>query len=101
MSEIVNISGIEVLLLGMGVVFAGLVCLVVIIKLMSSIVRKLDKIEVAVESQPVAQTAPVTQAVTGAIPNKPEFVAAVSAAIATYMGTEIQGLRIHSIKKIS
>lgn len=35
------------------------------------------------------------------IADKPRFVAAVAAAIATAMGTDVTGLRILSIKKIS
>jgi len=44
--------------------------------------------------------APAPAASTNEIPNRPEFVAAVSAAIAEELGTDINKIQIVSIKKI-
>ena len=82
-------------LLGFGTVFVGLICLIFITKLMSAAIRGFQK-------EPQQAQAPVKAApaaVEAGIPNRGAFVAAVSAAIATELGTEITGLRILSIKK--
>lgn len=92
-----------VLVLGLGTVFAGLFCLIILTKLMSAVLSKSSKNEskqpsTAVQTAPVsAQPAPAFADATN-IPNRQQFVAAVSAAIATYMGTDVSGLRIRSIK---
>lgn len=83
-------------LLGLGTVFFGLVCLIFIAKLMSALVRAGQK-----EVIPQPGQAPAAPAAKQTIPNRGEFVAAIACAIATTMGTEVSGLRIHSIKKIS
>lgn len=83
--------------LGFGTVFVGLLCLIGIIKLMSYVFSKVSaskKPEVA----PAAAAAPAAPAQT--VANRGEFIAAVSAAIATEMGTDVSGLRIVSVKKI-
>ncbi|MDD3920052.1 MAG: OadG family protein [Eubacteriales bacterium] len=90
-----NISGWFVMLLGMGTVFFGLICLVAITRLMSFFTNKAaGKASAAPAAVPAA--APAVQA---GIPNRPQFAAAVAAAIATEMGTEPSGLRIVSIEK--
>lgn len=86
-----------VMVLGMGTVFVGLICLIYISKLMSFLCRR--------KAAPLAQIAPVTVPVgltPAAVPilNRPQFVAAVASAIAVQMGTEPGGLRIHSIRPV-
>ncbi len=51
------------------------------------------------EKNPKVEAAPTT-ASEETIPNRAEFVAAVSAAIAEYSGTDASAIRILSIKKI-
>ena len=82
-------------ILGFGTVFIGLIALILIITLTSAIINSLGakKKEEPVKSAPAANT--------DEIANRQEFVAAVSAAIATVMGKDVSGLRIRSIKKIS
>lgn len=46
------------------------------------------------------EESPVIASAEPQIADKPRFVAAVAAAIATAMGTDVKGLRILSIKKI-
>lgn len=89
-----NISGWFVMLLGMGTVFFGLVCLVAITKTMSFFTNKATSKAQAPAAAPAAPAAADT-----GIPNRPQFAAAVAAAIATEMGTNVSGLRILSIKK--
>lgn len=81
-----------VVLLGFGTVFVGLICLIFITKLMSAIIGSKGN---KVASAPAAASAPAEST----IANRGEFVAAVSAAIATTIGTDVSGLRILSIKK--
>jgi len=84
-----------VCLLGVGTVFFGLLCIVALTAIMGKVVAGMEKNK---KTAPVAQpTAPVVQE---AIQNRPEFIAAVSAAIAEDMGTELSAIRIHSVKKI-
>ena len=92
-----NVSPVFVLLLGMGTVFFGLFCLIVLTKLMS---KALDEgKEAAVKAAPAAVAAPA-QAAAPVVADRKAFDAAIAAAIATYMGGEPQGLRIRSIKKV-
>lgn len=85
---------------GIGTVFVGLVCIIVLCELMGMIFRKLnanaDAAPVA-KAKPVA-TAPVAKQET--IPNRQEFIAAVSAAIAEELGTDVSAIRILSVKKL-
>ncbi len=69
-----------VCLMGMGTVFFGLICLIVLTMGMGIFVA-----------------APAAAA---AEPNRQEVVAAVSAAIAEELGTDITGIRIVSMKKL-
>ena len=86
----------EVVLLGFGTVFIGLILLILVIMLMGKIVSSAEsKKKVPEKAAPAA--APVQN---DGIANRQEFVAAVSAAIATVMGTDVSGLRIKSIKKM-
>ena len=87
-----------VTLLGIGTVFVGLICIVFLCMIMSAVVKLLVKDNAA---KPETKTAPVqaSQPQT-AIANKQEFIAAVSAAIAEDMGTDITGIRILSVKQL-
>ncbi len=84
--------------MGMGIVFVGLIALIFICKIMGAVFGK-TKVETNSPNVP-AVSAPVKEE-TLVIPNKSEFVAAVSAAIAESMGTDISKIRIHSIKKVN
>ncbi len=85
-----------VVLLGVGVVFVGLVSIIIICKIMSAIVAPKREVAEKAATAP-ANIAPVTPAV---IENRQEIIAAVSAVIAEELGTDISALRIHSFKKI-
>lgn len=84
--------------MGMGIVFLGLICIVLILVLMSAIVRCFAKNEPTEPTKP----APVASAVPqpAVIANKGEFTAAVAAAIAEDLGTDVSGIRILSITKM-
>jgi len=81
-------------LLGLGIVFVGLIALVLIVKIMGMIMEKAT----AKKPEPAAAPAPETKAAPE--PNHGELVAAVSAALATVMGKQVSGIRILSMKKV-
>ena len=84
-------SIIFVCLMGMGTVFFGLICLIVLTTLLGRLCgRKQQTVPAAAISAPAA-----TPAV-----NQQELIAAVSAAIAEELGTDITGIRILSVKKL-
>ncbi|MBQ7095261.1 MAG: OadG family protein [Clostridia bacterium] len=85
-----------VVLLGIGTVFLGLICIVILCVLMGKVVRLLEKKEEA--SAPVAQ-APAAPAA-AEIPNRGELVAAISCCLAEELGTDVSAIRILSLKKI-
>lgn len=84
-------SNLFVVLMGICTVFIGLICIIVIVSIMGAICRKL------VKPAPQAQTLPASAPPQG---TTPEMIAAVAAAIAEDMGTDISAIRITSIKKI-
>ena len=86
-------SNLFVCLMGIGTVFVGLVCIILLVTLMSYVCRKSDAKSVA----PAPVVVP-TDAPKSAI--RPELLAAVSAAIAEDMGTDISAIRIISMKQI-
>ncbi len=81
--------------IGLGIVFVGLIALIFICKIMGAIFSKTKKEDTTPAQTPVSVKEEVLN-----IPNKGEFVAAVSAAIAESMGTDVSKIRIHSIKKL-
>lgn len=82
-------SNLFVVLMGICTVFIGLICIIVIVSIMGAVCRKMVK--------PAAQALPDTAPQQG---TTPEMIAAVAAAIAEDMGTDVSAIRITSIKKI-
>ena len=80
-------SSIFVCLMGMGTVFFGLICLIALTYLMSAVVGRGKKAAVPAAPQTAGEVTP-------------ELVAAVSAALAEELGTDITGIRIVSMKKV-
>ena len=86
-------SSAFVCLMGMGTVFFGLICLIVLTMLMGKIVGGM-----APAPAPAPVKAGPAPAASAPEPNRQELVAAVSAAIAEELGTDITGVRILSMK---
>jgi len=82
-----------VVLMGVGVVFVGLVSLIIICTLLGYVVRAFEK----GKKPSAAQTAPATQS--APIENKQELIAAIAAAIAEDLGEDVSAIKILSIKK--
>lgn len=87
-------SHLFVCLMGMGTVFFGLICLVALSTLMSAALRSVGKPPAAAVPPAPVPSVPAAGAVT------PELIAAVSAAVAEDLGTDITGIRIKSIKPL-
>jgi len=85
-------SNIFVCLMGMGTVFFGLIILILLTYLMSSLCRRGRK-------QPEVFASPSSEPQSAA-PDRLEMVAAVSAALAEELGTDVSGIRILSMKKL-
>ena len=94
-------STLFVVLLGIGVVFLGLICIIVLCIFISMVLNrnKSSKIVPAPAPIPVTPVVPAAPAVTE-IPDKQAFIAAVSAAIAEDLGTDVSALRILSVKRL-
>ena len=83
-------SSAFVCLMGMGTVFFGLICIVALCYAMSAVCRRTER----------RKTVPATSAVPAETGDRGELVAAVSAALAEELGTDISGIRILSLKKL-
>ena len=79
-----------VCLMGMGTVFFGLICIVALCYLMSAVCRGTER----------KKPAPAAPAVPAGTSDRGELVAAISAALAEELGTDITRIRIKSITKL-
>lgn len=85
-----------VVVLGMVIVFIGLICLIALISFMGAIMKKVNaKHETAAEA-----AAPAAVSAEAEIPNRGELVAAISVALAEELGKDVKAIRIHSIKRV-
>ena len=89
-----------VVVMGMGIVFIGLICLIVLISIMGAIMKRVNaRQEERQAAARAAMPAPAAPA-EGAIPNRSELVAAISVALAEELGKDVKAIRIHSIKRV-
>ena len=82
-----------VILLGVGIVFLGLICLVIVCSIFGLIGKATNR------SKKKKEEIIPAAAKEEEIPDRQEFVAAVSAAIAEELGTDVSAIRILSIKR--
>jgi len=87
-----------VCLIGVAVVFLGLIALIGVIEIMNRICDKLASKKATVTEAPKA--APAAPAAPAAVENRSEIVAAVCAAVAEENGTDISAIRVVSFKKL-
>ena len=85
-------SSLFVCLMGMGTVFFGLICLIVLTTLMSTICGRGHSPAAPVPAVPAAPPAPAE--------DRQALAAAIAAAVAEDLGTDITGIRILSLKKL-
>lgn len=90
-----------VCLMGMGIVFAGLICIVIICNIMSLLVRKLEKPEERSAASSAPSAAPA-QAAPASMPQdeKRAVIAGVCCAIAEELGTDVSSIRVLSFKRV-
>lgn len=85
--------------MGMATVFIGLVCIIILCKIFSAIVRLGEKSKD--EKPKVVETKQTANAtVSNEIPDKQRVLAAVCAAVAEELGTDVSALRVLSFKKL-
>ncbi len=83
-------SNLFVVLMGLGTVFAGLLCIILLVTLMSWVCNRTTGAKAAPKA--VAPSAPAAAPAA--------MMAAVAAAIAEDMGTDVSAIRIVSMKKV-
>lgn len=87
-----------VVVLGIVIVFIGLVAIIGLCELMNLIYDKVTASKTNATPTEVTPTSPVAAPL--AIPNREEFIAAVSAALAEELGEDISAIRILSVRKL-
>lgn len=87
-------SNLFVVLMGLGTVFAGLLCIILLVTLMSWVCARTS----APKAVPQVPAAPAAMPAPGTV--TPAMMAAVAAAIAEDMGTDVSAIRIVSMKKV-
>lgn len=89
-----DISNLFVVIMGVGIVFLGLLSIVILTTIMSAVIRAFEgkKTEAAPAAAPAAAAAPIA--------NRGELVAAIAACVAEDLGTDVSGIRIVSIKNV-
>ena len=102
-TNVVELATWQVVVLGVGIVFLGLICIIILCTITGKIIPALEnmsKKEAETPAPAVASVAAPAAAPAAAIPNRAELVAAISCALAEEMGTEVSAIRIVSLKKI-
>ena len=84
-----------VVVMGVGVVFLGLVLIIVICKIMG-----LFFTTSTVKEEKVVASAPAPVATPAVVENRQEIIAAVTAACAEEMGKDVSAIRVISFKKL-
>lgn len=85
--------------LGVATVFIGLICIIILCKILSAVCRLGEGKSDNPSPAPAATPVPVAVA-EEKIENRQEIIAAVSAVIAEELGKDISAIRILSFKKI-
>lgn len=96
--EYPGVNNLTVILMGMGIVFVGLIVLILVCSIMGKICMAAIK-KPAENTAGAAAPAPAPAAADDGIADRGAFIAAVSAAIAEASGTDAAGIRIVKIEK--
>lgn len=95
-----EVSNAFVICLGLGTVFVGLICLVLLCGIMSAVVRAFTKNKETAPA-PKAAPAPAAKPVADApIENKQAIIAGTCAVIAEELGTDVKNIRVVSFKRV-
>ncbi len=90
-------------IMGICTVLLGLACIILLCVLMSKVCQLLERTEKnspAVKAAEKSVSADSFVSPSAPIPNKGELVAAISAALAEELGTDISAIRIHSLRRV-
>ncbi len=90
-------SNTFVCLMGMGTVFIGLICIVLICNIMSAVMKKYSNL--AAETVPAA-SATDPAGVNMPIQDKQAMIAGTCAVIAEELGTDVRNIRVLSFKRV-
>lgn len=85
-------------IMGISTVFIGLICLIAITTVMSSVIKKLPAGKNSAENNVPAVKASASKS--APIQNKQEILAGVCAVIAEELGTDVSNIRVKSFKKL-
>lgn len=88
-----------VVALGVGTVFTGLICIIILTKIMSAFCKEKVKKNLQ-EDQTNTNASPALSVSNNNIENRQEIIAAVSAVIAETLGEDVSALKILSFKKL-
>ena len=92
-----SISNTFVVLMGLSIVFIGLICINILCKIMGLFCAKFASNEtLSSKSSEIISSNNASDTNV----NRQEMLAAVSAAIAEELGTDVKAIRIHSVKKL-
>ena len=84
-----------VCLLGVSIVFIGLICIIILCKVLSAVCN------VGSRSKTTKSEAEAQQSIAqNPIPNRKKIVVAISAAIGEELGTDVSAIKIVSLKKL-
>ena len=86
--------------MGLGVVFFGLICIVLLSTVMSAIIRAAEKKLKKDEASAPAVTAAAVAADDLSPEKRREVIAAVSAVIAEELGTDVSAIRVTSFRRV-
>lgn len=89
-------SLLQVVLMGLITVFVGLICLIIIIKIMGAIMAAVSGNKASTPAPVAAPAAPAPVSNAG----NQQLVAAISAAIAEEMGEDVDHIKILSIRRL-
>ncbi len=96
-----EISNLAVCLMGIGTVFVGLICIIILTRIMSAIIQSFtNRSAKTTQAEAAAPESAAQPAQAQPIDDREEIIAAVSAAIAEMLGTNISAIRVVSFKKL-
>ncbi len=94
--QVEKIPNWMVIVMGIGTVFVGLICIIILCKIMGLFFARSAK----TAAKPAASVASAPAVQNTVIENRQEIIAAVTAACAEEMGKDISAIRVISFKKI-
>ena len=94
-----ELSNTFVVLLGMGTVFVGLVCIVILCTIMSAVVRGFKKNEQP-KTTAAPAPAPASVAAPAPIADRQAIIAASCALIAEELGEDVKNIKVVSFKRV-